>query len=312
MTKVGIVTYLRDDEVLTTELIDICKYIKSIYPNTSLELYSSSIDEKKYPQVESLLPINYRFQRGTKYRKLLKTLNSTDYEYVITLDNDISANKKNLLKMINDTIEEKYDIAWGKIYSRNLTNMVSKLVMVDKLLSHDILRPLLWRAKIGATIPGQCFILRTKCFSNRLPLTDTFLDDLSIGAFTVKNSLKYYYFKRVIAYEIPSYTFKDLLNQRKRWAMGFKQSLSCKTLTRKNEKLLWIHALTYHLIPIIYWISLIVLVFVCPIIAAILIFLVSIILSSSNLNYIIYAMLYQIIFPIFHVAWLITFLKYKL
>lgn len=306
MTSIAIITYTRANENLTKELVDISNKISSLNYDVTMEWYS---------EIETIFPSDIDFNicqtviAGTKYRKLTHLLNNKGYDYLISLDNDVEANATEFLAWVQHTITHQYDLSWGCVQSRNVNNFVSNLVHIDKLLSHNILRPLLWKLNVGVTIPGQCFMLKNKTFKNNLPNTDTFLDDISIGLFAAKNKLSYLYLHEVIVTETPSYSFSNLLNQRARWATGYKQSLSCKSLSRKDRNLLYIHGGTYHILPLVNIILLVFLLTSFPALFIALLLSNAFLISIGNFKSFFYAIIYQIVFPLFHINWLKELIK---
>lgn len=305
MIKLAIATYTMADECLTEELI---------YIGNKLDEIGYCITMEWYCEKESRIPSNVNFNihqnlvSGTKYVKLIHLLSNRDYDYLLSLDNDIDANIQGLMSLVKDTIENKNDLSWGRVRSRRVSNLTSNLVRVDKLLSHNILRPLLWKFNIGVTIPGQCFMLNVSSFKGKLPETDTFLDDLSIGIFAARNKYSYLYSKSIVAREIPSYSFQELYKQRSRWAFGFKQILSCPSLNGKDKKLLYIHAFSYHILPLLHLLFLCYLLVNSPVFFIIILLFVAFITSSKDRSSFGYALLYQLVFPVFHIRWLQKFI----
>ncbi|TYC51390.1 glycosyltransferase family 2 protein [Zoogloea oleivorans] len=202
-------------------------------------------------------------------------------------------------------------LGWGRIQSRKVSNFISRLVEVDKLLSHTVLRPMLWRMHLGVTIPGQCFLLKTASFEGTLPSTDTFLDDLSIGLHAAKHHLRYHYAQNVVAFELPSYSFSALWKQRLRWATGFRQSVSCTTLSRQDRRLLWIHAFCYHLLPILHVATLAALAPQAPLACAGWLGILGLAITRSHPQALGAALAYPILFPLFHVGWWLRFFHIK-
>jgi cellulose synthase/poly-beta-1,6-N-acetylglucosamine synthase-like glycosyltransferase len=309
MPDLAIVTYLRDQERLTPELIDIGNQLLRRYPGLVMELYAESTEP--IPALGADFPIQITHVQGTKYRKLLHALPRTCHRYLLSLDNDIAADIPNLLRLVAQTVDGDFDIGWGRIHSRRVSNLISRLVEVDKLLSHTVLRPALWRMHLGVTIPGQCFLLKAASFQGSLPNTDTFLDDLSIGLHAAKHRLRYHYAQDVVAFELPSYSFATLWKQRARWAMGFRQSLSCTTLTRQDRRLLWIHAFCYHLLPIAHVAALAALAPHAPLACVGWLGALSLTIARHRPQALGAALAYPILFPLFHAGWWFHFFHVK-
>ena len=308
MTELTIVTYLRGEEQLTPELVDIGNQLFRRYPGLGMELYVESATTP-IPALDVEFPIRITFLEGTKYRKLLHALSIFREGYLLSLDNDIEADVAALLRLVTRTLEGNFDLGWGRIHSRRVSSFVSRLVEVDKLLSHTVLRPLLWRLHLGVTIPGQCFLLRTNSFRGRLPGTDTFLDDLSIGLHAAKYRLCYHYAQDVVAYELPSSSFVALWRQRARWAAGFRQSLSCTTLDRHDRRLLWIHAICYHFLPILHAMALALLTFKAPLVAFGWLSATAVVMVRRRPSALASALVYPVLFPFFHAGWCFHFFR---
>lgn len=305
MPELAIVTYLCGQERLTPELIDIGNQLHRRYPGVLMELYVESRQAPQAPGAD--FPIRVTHVEGTKYRKLLHALQGTAHRYLLSLDNDIAADIPGLLRLVAQTMDGDFDLGWGRIHSRRVSSLISRLVEVDKLVSHTVLRPALWRLHLGVTIPGQCFLLKTASFQGELPSTDTFLDDLSIGLHAAKHRLRYHYAQDVVAFELPSYSIAALWKQRSRWAMGFRQSLSCTTLTRQDRQLLWIHAFCYHLLPILHVAVLATLAPLAPLFCASWLGVLALVIARHRPQALSAALIYPILFPIFHVGWCFHF-----
>lgn len=309
MPELAIVTYLRGQESLTPQLIMIGNQLHHRYPGLVMDLYVESEDAVHAPDAD--FPIHVTHLKGTKYRKLLHALQGTDHRYLLSLDNDIAADIPGLLHLVAQTTGRDSDLGWGRVHSRSVSSFISRLVEVDKLLSHTILRPALWRLHLGVTIPGQCFLLKTDSFRDSLPGTDTFLDDLSIGLHAAKHRLRYHYAHEVVAYELPSYSFAALWKQRSRWATGFRQSLSCATLTGRDRQLLWIHAFCYHLLPLLHVAALAALAPQAPLACAVWLGVLALAIARCRPQALGAALAYPILFPLFHVGWWLNFFRIK-
>jgi cellulose synthase/poly-beta-1,6-N-acetylglucosamine synthase-like glycosyltransferase len=309
MRDLAIITYLRGRERLTPELIEIGNQLHRRYPELVMELYVESTGPVPAPGAD--FPIRVTHVQGTKYCKLLDALQGTSHRYLLSLDNDIAADISSLLRLVAQTVDGDFDLGWGRIHSRKVSNFISRLVEVDKLLSHTVLRPVLWRLHLGVTIPGQCFLLKAASFLGSLPSTDTFLDDLSIGLHAAKHRLRYHYAQEVVAFELPSYSFAALWKQRSRWATGFRQSLSCTTLTREDRRLLWIHAFCYHLLPVLHVAALATLAPQAPLVCAGWLSALALTIARHRPQALGAAIAYPILFPLFHAGWWFHFFKVK-
>ena len=171
------------------------------------------------------------------------------------IDNDITINYNNLKKFVIEFIDSKYAIGWGKIKTKNVKKFIPQLIKIDKNLSHDFIRPLLWKAKIGISIPGQIFVLKKDKFIDKLPKIDTVYDDLTIGMIARKNNFEYFYSKLFLGSELPKGNFVDLIKQRIRWSKGMAQSIF-NGIRYNMLKFVLIHSFMYHMLWIPYYIFL--------------------------------------------------------
>ncbi|TYC51392.1 hypothetical protein ETQ85_24520 [Zoogloea oleivorans] len=109
MSELAIVTYLRGQERLTPELIEIGNQLHLRYPGLVMELYVESAHALHAPDAD--FPIRVTHIQGTKYRKLLHALQGTDHRYLLSLDNDIAADIPGLLHLVTQTMDGNFDLA---------------------------------------------------------------------------------------------------------------------------------------------------------------------------------------------------------
>ena len=304
MPTVLLVTYMRNGEQFTLELEDIADMLFNLFGQSfEVNLCCEADIEIK---TQKPYPIKQRLYEGTKYQRLLSLMKNDDSDFYFSIDNDIRGDIDHMREFVKVCAKDSIDIAWGKIRARNHKGLVSGLVAVDKLLSHNILRPLLWWLGVGITIPGQCFWIKREAFVGHLPEIDTFLDDLAVGL-NVSNRLKSLKIKIssfVLGYEIPNETFMGLFNQRKRWAMGYVSVLKGSPSTSDRVKVV-IHGIAYHLLWVV---SLSVCFYLARlnwVYALAYLGVMSFIIGGRKIGY---AFLYQLVFPIFHICWVVTVL----
>lgn len=309
MKDICLITYLREDEVFTDEIVKLCIELHKKAPSFKCIIFSNG----NYKLEESYsFNIDIIYMPGTKYKRIKHLIENDDSKYFISVDNDIRSNISNVLTFVDITISGNYDIGWGKIMSEKQVGFISKLIVIDKILSHYYIRPLLWKFKIGITLPGQFFIIKGKTFANKLLEVDTFLDDLALGLYVRENNKKInvHMSKMILGYECPNNTFKGLFKQRTRWADGFLSILN--GLQNKVEKrYVIIHGVSYHLLWIIHLFILLLLSKINLIFGISYILLSSCILSRLNIKLLFHAFLYQIVFPIFHIKWILKVIGLK-
>lgn len=136
------------------------------------------------------------------------------------------------------------------------------------------------------------------------------MDDLALGAFVNENysALNVYTSKDIIGYEYPNSNFWKLCKQRKRWAKGFYQVLNASKGKEIFGKVCF-HGLVYHCNWIINWLIVILLVLLNVKIAGVYILLVALIITYREPQMLFWGVIYQFIFPIFHVVWIYYLIK---
>ena len=256
--------------------------------------------------------INHNFKqivknKTTKYKRIIQLIKLSETNNILCIDNDITIDYKNLKNFITEFIDSKYAIGWGKIRTININKFIPQLIKIDKNLSHDFIRPLLWKLKLGISIPGQIFALKKDKFIDKLPKIDTVYDDLTIGMIARKNNFEYFYSKSYLGSEFPKGNFIDLIKQRIRWSKGMAQSIF-NGIKYNMLNFVLIHAFMYHMLWIPYYILLFIISKYNLIFASILFLLVSMILSEVKIKDILWAICYMLIFPIIHSIWFIFFI----
>ena len=306
MKEICLVTYTRSNEKFTDALDKISnilyeKYMEAFKVVVCCE-HRFTINYKPYD-------IEIMEMSGTKYRRLIGLLEKDDSKYYISIDNDITGNIDELLKFINTMIEKDYEVGWGRIRARKQKGFISNMVAVDKLLSHNIIRPILWKIGLGISIPGQIFCIKGEAYRGKLIQLDTFLDDLALGLYVNINDSKKYVISSVLGFEEPNSKFWGLWNQRKRWAIGYASILKEAMKQKGYKNKVFTHGLSYHFLWIISWLLMALLgVYYWPL-AILYIMLISLVITRQDISMFGYAILYQLIFPIFHIRWCISFLN---
>ncbi len=295
-----IATFISNNEQFNNDVIEIVKYLKRDYC-VELIVFSNKLILDYDKNVKQIISDN-----TTKYKRIIKLIEISKNNNILCLDNDITTNKVNLKKFIDYCFTVDYSIAWGKIKSIKLDNFVSHLVAIDKNLSHDYIRPFLWKMNVGISLPGQIFMINKKYYIEKFSIVDTVYDDLAIGITTKKYNMPVYFTKDILGYETPKVSFKELIKQRKRWSNGFAQIIYNNRNSRM-EKYVLLHGFMYHLLWIPFYIILILLFFVNLILSLIYLLVFSIILSRKKFIDIFWSFIYIIIFPFVHIIWFVYF-----
>ncbi len=216
--------------------------------------------------------------------------------------------KENFEKFIKEIINTDYAIAWGKVKTQNIVGFIPHLIKIDKNLSHDFIRPFLWKFNIGISVPGQIFLISKKYYLNKFHTIDTVYDDLTLGIIAKSNKMPVYFNNYILGYETPKGNFKDLLKQRRRWAKGLAESIY-NNRNSKSLKYVKIHGFMYHFLWIVYYLIILFCSLINYRIGIIIFLLTGLILSEFKLKDLIYGYAYLLIFPIIHLFWLKSFIK---
>lgn len=302
MKDLTIATFISNNE---KDNKDFFNFIKVIQKNINIETivftdYRIDINEKY--EIKQIIKSNI-----TKYKRIMQLIERAESNNILCIDNDITIDFEKLNEFINEFINNNYDLAWGKIKTTSTKGVVPKLIRIDKNLSHDFIRPFLWKAHLGISIPGQIFMLKRDSFLGELPDVDTVYDDLTLGMIARKNRFKFYYSKSFLGSESPKGNFKNLIKQRIRWSKGMAQSIY-NGIKNKMLKFVLLHAFMYHLLWLPYYV-LLVIISKNNIIGSTIIFITTaILLAEYKKSDLFWAFCYMLIFPIIHSIWLIFFL----
>ena len=308
MSKLKIVTYLRENECINENIKLIVETLLKEYSDLSIVVF---VDRDR-TDLGAQLPISITAINlsGTKYKRIKKLLETETNSILLSIDNDTTVIPDALLSFVRNFISDNNDIGWARIKAHKTHTFIGRQVAVDKLLSHTVIRPFLWKIGIGISIPGQLFLLKSDSFSNRLLNVDTYLDDLALGIFANLHisNLKILMSNKVIGFEMPKTSFKDLCIQRKRWAKGF-YTIWKGIQNKKEKKLVMIHGIAYHFLWILQWLLIFMFAIVRWPCAIFYIILSSYLISRKDLRFILDTMVYQFFFTIFHIVWITNLLK---
>ena len=304
--KLCLVTYIRKNEIFTKELDKIAIFFNN-YMEKDFKVVICSEDDY---YIENK---NYEIEvfkcSGTKYKRLTSLMESDKSRYYFSIDNDISGDINKMKDFIFNVINYNYEIGWGKIYVNNVKGLISNMVAIDKLLSHNLIRPFLWKIGMGISVPGQIFCIKSDSFRGKLLKLDTFLDDLAIGLYTNVNKKRRYIVSEILGYEIANDTFRGLWKQRERWAIGYATILKGIFKQKEYRWKILVHGISYHFLWIINWILLFFITKINLFFMFFYFILIGILIVKKNIRFLGYSLVYQVIFPIFHLRWGLSLLK---
>lgn len=306
MKEICLITYMRSTEGFTDELDRISNAFFEKYNNKFKVIICG---EKYFEIYNKEYEIEFMKMEGTKYRRLISLMEKDDSKYYLSIDNDITGNINELLDFVHVMIENDYEVGWGRIRAKKQKGFISNMVVVDKMLSHNIIRPLLWRFGVGISIPGQIFCIKGNSFRGKLIELDTFLDDLALGLYVNINKSKKYVVSTVLGEEKPNSTFIGLWKQRSRWAIGYSTILKAVKGKKEYKSKVIIHGLSYHFSWIFNWMIIILLAYFWEPVAIGYILLVSSFITNKDFTVLFYSVIYQCFFPVFHIEWGVILLK---
>ena len=205
---------------------------------------------------------------GTKLSKIRRLADLVTADLFCICDPDLTIDETAcrivLRQAMVDVRAGKEVIAFGIVEGRDDGTLLSRVVAVDKWLSHRILRRFLWAAGIGITLPGQFLLVTPGVLRSLDPVVDSYLDDLYLGWIARERGVCVHRVPVVVGKEDSRTSWLSLLTQRCRWMLGlvclFRHLVSHPTALG----LLGIHFLAYHATPIIVMILLLALTFVNP------------------------------------------------
>ena len=242
----------------------------------------------------------------TKFKRIEKSLKLAKNDIILCIDNDTIVDKENLKSFLQEAFERDFSLAWGKIGSQKIGGFIPNLIGIDKNLSHNIIRPFLWKMNIGISIPGQIFCINRTYFSGKLENYDTVFDDLTLGLICKKENMPVFFSGLTLGYERPKGNFSELVRQRIRWAKGFSETLrySKKMCT---QRFVVLHGIVYHFLWILFFLFFVLSIyFNLEEIAILFLILLVLILAKFSFRQLLFALCYIIIFPFIHIIWMIA------
>lgn len=307
MHYITLVTFLIGKEDITTFFIDLSNRINNDFKNVNIIVVT---EEEKYIKNEiTNLIKQVILPKTSKFSRIVSILNIIKSDYILLVDNDISGNLNDFINFVKLSISLDSDVAYVNIRVKKPMSITEKIVDIDKLLSHNILRPLLWKLKIGITLPGQVLFLKRKSFDSFNLNSDTFLEDLSFGLDVKLNNLKVNYYNFTF-YENAKENFIEIFKQRKRWANGYSSIIKNRNKSYKNLFYIFAHGFSYHLLWILLLLLLIFIFYLNKFLPFFLITYIFVLLSEKKITKIPWIFLYIFIFPVFHLFWFYNVIYY--
>lgn len=191
---------------------------------------------------------------GTKLSKLKAARSSTPSRLICVCDPDTLLRRRGALSVIEaarglDSLHGRC-VVFGIVRSQYPSTLVGRACSVDKWWSHEVLRPLLWRLRVGITLPGQFIAFSGNLLDLLEPRVDSSLDDLYLGLTARRHGYEVVRLPIVVGYEEVRSGWTSLLAQRIRWMKGFVSLLHGHLGDLPGLALLICHGAIYHVLPI--------------------------------------------------------------
>lgn len=241
---------------------------------------------------------------GTKLSKLRQFACEVESDLVCICDPDVEVNLPNAAALVERARKirgtGKEVVVFGTIDCREDGTLLSRVVAIDKWLSHHAIRPFLWKHRIAITLPGQFLVLTTSILKRIDPAVDSYLDDLYLGWVARSSDVTVVRMPLVAGAEESRSAWSSLLTQRLRWMHGLAKL--CSHLFRHPSALVFlsIHFIAYHGIPILWLLGTGLLAVVSPVTAIVEVFFSAILLSRLSQQSMTTAAIFLLVFPPLH------------
>ena len=294
MVHITVATFISNKEKFRLSLVETLNYLRGFGIDYELIVFSDKPFESDNPKIRREIDGG-----ETKYKRILRLFALAANDLVFCVDNDIMLNNENFKDFVLECNSANYIAGWGKIAALPCKGLTANLIKIDKNISHNFLRPLLWKAKLGISLPGQVFMFRKSVL--KISGVNTLFDDLQIGIAIKKSNEPIFYSNDILGLETPKANLKLLVRQRIRWAQGYAEVL---LLNKKSLSLILIHGLAWHFWWILFWgIVVACCYFDCQPAAFLFIQIVIMLISRNQISDYKFAALYLLIFPILHIIW---------
>lgn len=241
---------------------------------------------------------------GTKLSKIRRLAATVDGELMCICDPDMRVDTEACRLVFEKAASEARHgeevVAFGIVEGSDNGNLLSRVIAMDKWLSHRVLRRALWGLGIGITLPGQFLVASTALLRSLDPNVDSYLDDLYLGCVARSRGVIVHRLPVVVGEEEARASWGGLLCQRLRWMKGLARLFGHLVWQPSAACLLIIHFLAYHGLPILVFLSLAILIVANPLAGAVtLALLIASIANCSGHSYLTTAA-FLIVFPIVH------------
>lgn len=241
---------------------------------------------------------------GTKLSKIRRLVDLVEADLICICDPDIRVDAETCQLVFGRAAEESCRgnevVAFGIIEGHDTGSLLSRVVALDKWLSHRVIRRVLWGLGIGITLPGQFLVVSAELLRRLDPGVDSYLDDLYLGWIARSQGVKVHRLSVVVGEEDTRATWGGLLAQRLRWMKGLAHLFGHLAGHPSAIFLLTVHFLAYHGLPIVLLLALVALSIVSPVLAVATLSTGTIVLAHCSGRSYRTTATFLVVFPIVH------------
>jgi cellulose synthase/poly-beta-1,6-N-acetylglucosamine synthase-like glycosyltransferase len=242
---------------------------------------------------------------GTKLSKIRRLTDLIEADLVCICDPDLTVDEDACRLILGRAAAEIRNgndvVAFGIVEGSDDGTMLSRVIALDKWLSHRVLRRFLWQFGVGITVPGQFLIVSSGLLRRLDPGVDSYLDDLYLGRLARRQGVRVQRVPVVVGAEEPRTNWSSLLTQRVRWMRGLACLFGHLAAYPSALFLLSVHYVTYHGLPILMFFGVLLLAFANPICSLAVFLGLAFLLARLSRQSVLTAAIYMGVFPALHV-----------
>ncbi len=243
--------------------------------------------------------------RGTKLSKIRRLADLITADLFCICDPDLTVDEDACRTVLHQAIADvqtgKEVVAFGIVEGRDDGTLISQVIIIDKWISHRVIRRFLWAAGLGITLPGQFLIVSPGLLRSIEHGVDSYLDDIYLGWVARQRGVFVRRVTVVVAREDPRSSWISLVTQRVRWMRGLVSLIGHLSPKISALCLLGIHFIAYHGLPILAMIALLGLTFVNVLVGACVVVGMAAVLSIMSRQSFLASVAFLSFFPFVHV-----------
>ncbi len=241
---------------------------------------------------------------GTKLSKIRRLSDLVSTDLICICDPDLSVEADGcqavLRRALAEAVAGREVIAFGIVEGKDHGTLLSRVIALDKWLSHRVLRRTLWAVKAGLTLPGQFLIVSLSLFHKLDPGVDSYLDDLYLGWVARRQGVRVCRVPVVIGQEDSRDSWGSLLTQRLRWMRGLACLFGHLRSYPSAVGLLAVHYFAYHALPILAMVGIVLLTVANPVAGLGVFFFLALLLAIMSRRSLLAAVAFLAVFPVVH------------